>query len=133
MEPHVCMISQKGTDDRGEWVSVVNGGTMPVALTGLELTDYTKTQQHVHIYRFPKARNDTALMLTPGEHAFVFTGSGTNARHTRDSGMSELWLFAGRSAPVWNNNGDVSYLRKLDGTFVSSLTVGDPARHPGGH
>lgn len=133
MEPHVCKISQKGTDARGEWVSVVNGGQTPVALTGLELTDYTKTQQHVHIYRFPKATSGGPLMLGPREHAFVFTGQGTNKRHVSDNGQSELWLFAGRSAPVWNNDGDVAYLRKLDGTFVSSLTVGDPPRHPNGH
>jgi hypothetical protein len=33
----------------------------------------------------------------------------------------------------WNNSGDVAYLRRLDGTFVDSLTVGHPARHPNGH
>jgi hypothetical protein len=90
VEPHVCKISQNGTDDRGEWVSVVDGGRTPVALTGLELTDYTKTQQHVHIYRFPKTKNGTALMLAWGEHAFVFTGKSTNKRHTRDNGKTEL-------------------------------------------
>src|SRR4051812_32546551 len=61
MEPHVCKISQTGTDWRGEWVSVVNSGLTPVALTGLELTDYTKTQQHVHIYRFPATTSGGAL------------------------------------------------------------------------
>jgi lamin tail-like protein len=133
MEPHVCKISQTGTDGRGEWVSVVNSGQTPAALTGLELTDYTKTQQHVHIYRFPATTSGGALTLSPRETAFVFTGQGTNERHVSNNGTSELWLFAGRSAPVWNNDGDVAYLRKLDGTFVSSLTVGDPPRHPSGH
>jgi lamin tail-like protein len=133
MEPHVCRISQTGTDGRGEWVSVVNGGQMPVPLTGLELTDYTRTQQHVHIYRFPRAASGGALMLNSRETAFIFTGHGTNERHVYSNGKTELWLFAGRSAPVWNNDGDVAYLRKLDGTFVSSLTVGDPPRHPYGH
>jgi len=133
VEPHVCKISQKGTDDRGEWVSVVNGGKTPVVLTGLELTDYTTTQHHDHVYRFPKTTNGTALTLAPREHAFVFTAQGTSKRHTRDNGNTELWLFVGRSTPVWKNDGDVAYLRKLDGTFVSSLTVGDPARHPNGH
>jgi hypothetical protein len=114
-------------------VSVVNGGPTAVALTALELTDYTKSQQHVHIYRFPKTTAGTLLVLGPGEHAFVFSGKGTSERHDRGGGKTELWLFAGRSAPVWNNDGDVAYLRKLDGTFVSSLTVGDPPRHPNGH
>jgi hypothetical protein len=27
----------------------------------------------------------------------------------------------------------VAYLRRLDGTFVDSRTVGDPKRHPNGH
>jgi hypothetical protein len=133
VEPHVCAISQQGTDDRGEWVSVVNGGTGAVALTGLELTDYTETQQLVHVYRFPKTTTGHSLMLGAGEHTFVFSGKGQNRWHTRDNGKRELWLFAGRSAPVWNNDGDVAYLRRLDGTFVSSLTVGDPPRHPNGH
>jgi len=133
MEPHVCRISQKGTDSRGEWVSVVNGGATTVALTGLELTDYTETQEHVHVYRFPKTTAGSSLLLGPGEHAFVFTGKGQNQLHAGQSGKRELWLFAGRSAPIWNNDGDVAYLRRLDGTFVSSLTVGAPARHPNVH
>jgi hypothetical protein len=41
--------------------------------------------------------------------------------------------FAGKNAPVWNNTGDVAYLRKADGAFVDSMTAGDPPRHPNGH
>lgn len=127
------MISPTGTDSRGEWVCIANGGQNPVPLTGLELTDYTETQKHVHIIRFPKTTVGGTLMLGPGQSAFIFTGTGTNEWYTRSDGKRELWLFAGRSAPVWNNDGDVAYLRRLDGTFVSSLTVGDPPRHPSGH
>jgi hypothetical protein len=72
-------------------------------------------------------------MLGPAQTAFVFSGHGVNRWFTRDDGRQELHLFANRGAPVWNNTGDVAYLRRLDGTFVSSLTVGDPARHPNGH
>ena len=44
-----------------------------------------------------------------------------------------LLLSMGRHAPIWNNPGDVAYLRNPDGTFIDSMTVGDPARHPAGH
>jgi hypothetical protein len=108
---------------------VANDGPAPVSLTGLEITDYTRTQQHVHVYRFPPARGGANLMLGVNRQAFVFTGDGTDERLTD----GDLLLFARRSAPIWNNTGDVGYLRRLDGTFVDSLTVGHPARHPNGH
>jgi hypothetical protein len=133
MEPHVCAISQQGTDARGEWVRIANGGTSPVALTGLEITDFTQTQQHVHVFQFPSTTSGAPLVLGAGQNAFVFTGRGRNTWFTRNDGKQELHLFAGRGAPVWNNTGDVAYLRRLDGTFVDSLTVGAPVRHPNGH
>jgi len=133
MEPHICKISQTGTDSRGEWVSVANAGPSPVPLTGLEITDFTRTQQHVHVFRFPPTAAGGKLILSAGQVAFVFTCQGTNIWFTRDDGRQELHLFACRGAPVWNNAGDVAYLRRLDGTFVDSLTVGDPPRHPNGH
>jgi len=68
-------------------------------------------------------------MLSPGNSAYVFSGRGENER--LDDG--DLLLFAGRSAPIWNNDGDVGYLRRTDGIFVDSRTVGDPKRHPNGH
>jgi hypothetical protein len=132
MEPHVCAISPGG-NGFGEWVSIWNGGTTPVQLTGLELTDYTVTQRHVHVLRFPSYADGSPIVLAPREVAFVFTEAGRNEWRARADGRRELWLFAGRRAPIWNNDGDVAYLRKLDGTFVSSLTVGDPPRHPNGH
>jgi hypothetical protein len=133
MEPHVCRISQTGTDARGEWVSVANAGRVPVPLTGLEITDFTRTQQHVHVLQFPGTLDGGTLYLPPDQVAFVFTGRGENTWWTREDGRRELHLFAGRGAPIRNNTGDVAYLRKLDGTFVSSLAVGAPPRHPNGH
>jgi hypothetical protein len=100
-----------------------------VALTGLEITDYTRTQQHVHVYRFPPAQGGAALTLGPRQRAFVFSGSGNSERLA----AGDLLLFAGRFAPVWNNTGDVAYLRNSRGEFVDSMTVGAPARHPNGH
>jgi Lamin Tail Domain len=126
---HVCRVVPRTTDARGEYVVVANDGRLSISLTGLEITDYTQTQQHVHIYRFPPAQGGADLMLGPEKEAFIFTGGGTSER----LGDGDLLLFAGRLAPIWNNTGDVAYLRRVDGTFVDSLTVGDPARHPNGH
>jgi hypothetical protein len=126
---HVCRVVPRTSDSRGEYVVVANDGETAAALTGLELTDYTRTQQHVHVIHFPGATDGGALMLNPGEEAFVFTGSGTNERLAD----GDLLLFAGRHTPVWNNDGDVAYLRDSGGRFIDSLTVGAPARHPNGH
>jgi hypothetical protein len=55
-----------------------------------------------------------------------------NERVQTPLGNDALLLFAGRSGPVWNNDGDVAYLRHADGRFVDTKT-GSPARHPRGH
>lgn len=129
MEPHICVVANRTGDPRGEYVEIANSGPATVAVNGLELTDYTATQQHVHVYRFPGAVGGGDLKLAPGQSAFVFTGRGNNARNNEGN----LILFTGRSASIWNNDGDVAYLRRLNGTFVDSRTVGDPKRHPNGH
>ncbi|MBS1870547.1 MAG: lamin tail domain-containing protein [Actinobacteria bacterium] len=126
---HICHVGLRGNDARGEWVQVANDGMSAVGLTGLKLTDYTATQQNVHIYEFPATTSNTVLMLPAGKSAYVFTGHGTSG--WTDDG--HLLLFAGRSAQVWNNTGDVAYLRRADGTFIDTMTVGDPKRHPNGH
>jgi hypothetical protein len=126
---HICTVSLRGNDRRGEWVEAANDGSSSVALTGLKLTDYTATQRHVHIYTFPPAANGAPLRLAPGQTAFVFTGPGRSERLSDGN----LLLFAGRAQPVWNNNGDVAYLRRSDGTFIDTMTVGYPKRHPNGH
>lgn len=126
---HICQVANRTTDRRGEYVHVANDGSTTVNITGLELTDYTTTQQHVHIYRFPGATNGEGLTLRAGQSAYVFTGTGTNARNPDGNFI----LYAGRRAAVWNDDGDVAYLRRPDGTFIDSVTVGHPARHPRGH
>ncbi len=133
MEPHVCLVNPRGSDSRGEWIAIANGGPTAVDLTGLEVTDYTARQQHVHIYRFPYSTDGTTIKLGPGQVCYLFTGTGQGSWFRASTGRMELHLFAGRAAPVWNNTGDVAYLRRVNGEFVSSLTVGYPARHPGGH
>lgn len=129
MEPHVCLVANRSSDRRGEYVEIANGSNVPVALTGLELTDYTIGQRHVHVSRFPTSSDGGILTLSAGSVAYVFSSHGTNELLADGS----LLLFAGRSAPIWNNDGDVAYLRRTDGTFVDSRTVGDPKRHPNGH
>lgn len=50
---HVCAIGADHDDERGEWVEVANDGPSAAQLTGLEITDYTATQQHSHRFVFP--------------------------------------------------------------------------------
>jgi hypothetical protein len=126
---HVCAVVVRTNDRRGEFVEIANNGYGAVALTGKLLSDYTATQQNVHIYTFPSAVGGADLLLESGNSAYVFTGPGTNER--LDDG--DLLLFAQRGAPIWNNNGDVAYLRNPDGTFIDTMTVGEPKRHPKGH
>jgi hypothetical protein len=126
---HICRVQPGGHDPRGEWVQVANDGLLPGSLTGLELTDYTATQQRPHIYRFPALTNGSNLTLRPRQSAFVFTGPGQD----QISQQGDWLLFAGRLAPIWNNSGDVAYLRDSRGRIIDSRTVGHPARHPNGH
>jgi hypothetical protein len=129
VEPHICSIANRTPDPRGEFVEIANAGAQRVALTGLELTDYTETQRRPHIFRFPPTTNQQTLYLEPRESAYVFSGLGENCRS--DSGS--LLLFWGLRHAVWNDDGDVAYLRRSDGTFIDTHIVGHPKRHPGGH
>ena len=65
-----------------EWVEVANGGIFPVAVTGLEISDYTHTQQNVHMYTFPTTQAGGDLTLGMYESALVFTGAGENRWET---------------------------------------------------
>jgi hypothetical protein len=132
-EPHICTVNWETSDSQQEWVQVANGGLLPVAVTGLEITDYTRLQLNVHIYRFPPTTENTMLLLGTFESVIVYTGQGQNRWHIDDNGKRWLLLFMGRAAPIWNNTGDVVYLRNPDGTFVDTFTLGDPPRHPNGH
>jgi hypothetical protein len=132
-EPHICNVNWQTSDPQQEWVQVANGGLLPVAATGLEITDYTRLQLNTHIYRFPATTENTMLTLGTFESAIVYTGQGQNRWHIDDNGKRWLLLFMGRAAPIWNNTGDVVYLRNPDGTFVDTFTLGDPPRHPNGH
>ena len=82
----------------GEWVRIVNTTESPVDMTGFTLSDYAG-----HVYKFG------ALILPEGSEIRLFTGSGT------DTSTSFYW---GEKTPVWNNRGDVAYLRDGDGELV---------------
>jgi hypothetical protein len=126
---HICHVANKATEPRGEYVEVVNDGATSSPLTGNELTDYTATQQHAHIYRFPAQPSGEPISLNPGQSAFVFSGYGEDALDENGNWL----LFANRKAAVWNDDGDVAYLRHSNGELIDSLTVGHPKRHPNGH
>lgn len=126
---HICAVVPNTTDKRGEFVEIANDSTTRLPLTGLELTDYTGMQQRPHIYRFPALMSGAPLHLGAGKSVYVFTGPGNNV--ILDDG--DVLLFAGRNAAVWNNTGDVAYLRRSDGTFIDTMTIGHPKRHPNGH
>jgi Lamin Tail Domain len=126
---HICEVALHGVDSRGEYVELANEGSEPVVLTGLELTDYTSTQRRPHIYRFPVLDDGSPFTLAPGQSAYVYTGPGKSEL----SAQGDWLLFAGRNAKVWNNSGDVAYLRRPNGELVDSRTAGHPKRHPTGH
>jgi hypothetical protein len=130
---HICTISVGGSDERGEWVCLVADGPLPSAISGLLLSDFTQTQQHAHVYEFRSYDDGTPIVLQPGERVFVFTTKVREEWVNTKDGYRALILSMGLDAPIWNNNGDVAYLRNADGTFIDTMTVGDPDRHPGGH
>lgn len=132
-EPHVCRINWQTADPEREYVEIANGGLFRAVLTGRKITDFTTTQQHVHIYTFPSYTDGTTIYLERFESAIVITGQGQSGWETDQNGRRWLLLYMNRAAPIWNNSGDVVYLREADGTFIDSETVGNPPRHPNGH
>lgn len=108
---HICNVALRGADSRGEFVEIANQGADAVVLTNLELTDYTPTQQRSHRYKFPSLSDGSALTLSPGQTACIFTGHGRDELDTDGSWL----LFAGHTTNVWNDTGDVAYLRSENG------------------
>jgi len=119
---HICAVVQRGSSSLSEHVEIVNDGSEPVPVTGLELTDCSG-EQHKHVYSFPEGE------LGAGETAYVYSGKGTSQRtHTGD-----LMLYAGLQAPVWKGESHVAYLRHPDGRIIDTMRAGRPPRHPDGH
>jgi len=125
---HICEVEVRGIDVRGAYVEVANDGASPVVLTSMELANYTAARRHVCVYLFPRLEDGSALELHPGQSAYVFSGEGV-------SEACEIgWLLcAGWTAPIWERNGDVAYLRDTAGRVVDSMIVGQSRRHAHGH
>lgn len=102
------MADAPGADNEnlnGEWVEIENVGDEPVRLAGFTLSDTSNTE-----FVFPN------VMLEPGKRLRVYTGSGTPSKDA---------LYWGSPSPIWNNNGDVAYLRAPDGTLVDFFAYGE--------
>ncbi len=94
-------------DDRdnlnGEWVKITNSGSDQVQLKGWTLSDDGER----NCYTFPD------FVLYPGSAVTVFTGTGYDTDED---------LYMGKSAPVWNNDGDSATLKDANGNVVDSMS-----------
>lgn len=119
----------------GEEVSCVEQFQYPVVLGSrllLELIPkFLGLGQPVQVFLHGCCHN-SPIALNEGERAFVFSAS-VDEGWIEAEGHRALVLSMRLKAPIWNNSGDVAYLRNGDGTFIDHMTVGMPARHPGGH
>lgn len=85
-----------------EYVKVTNKGTADVKMKGWKITDKGKK----HTYYFP-----STFVLKAKKTVTIYTGKGKNTANK---------LYWGRSAYVWNNEGDTAYLYNAQGKLVSS-------------
>ncbi len=104
----VALMADAPGSDRanlnGEWVEIENMGSQPVQLEGFTLSDTANNE-----FIFPE------VVLAPGERLRVYTGSGTPAPGA---------IYWGSTSPIWNNDGDVAYLRAPDGSLVDVYVYG---------
>lgn len=91
-----------GRDGDGEAVTITNVGETPVDMTGWTLSDIAE-----HTYTFQD------FILLPGASVVVHICNGED----RD----EI-LFWGRCSAIWNNDGDIAYLRDATGREISTFT-----------
>lgn len=91
-----------GLDLQDERVTVANADATAVNLTGWTIID----EGTRNTYTFP------VFTLDPGVDVTVHSGVGN------DTATDLYW---GRSAPVWNNDGDLATLADANGTVVSTL------------
>ncbi len=91
-----------GPDVEGEYVQIRN-------FTGssVDMTDWTLRDQAGNTFTFPP------FSLSPDASIRVWTKSGTN---------TALDLYWGRSAAVWNNEGDTAYLRDSLGVLIHTYS-----------
>lgn len=85
-----------------EYVKIANKGTTAISMKGWKITD----KGAIHTYKFP-----STFTLKAKTTVTLYTGNGTN---------TATKLFWGRSAYVWNNEGDTAYLYNAQGNLVST-------------
>lgn len=118
VEIHNQRVGSRDADS--EYVRVDNDGTYRWAIAGWLLTDETSQQVRPHVFRFPQLIAGRTWTLDPGETVVVVTGTGTDTYVNVDrSKRPTFWVYWGRTAFVWNNSGDIVYLRHPDGEFVT--------------
>jgi hypothetical protein len=91
-----------------EYVRVTNKTTKAINLKG-----WTVRDKAGNVYPFA-----TTLSLAAGASAWVLTGKGTDNKPVNH----RYW---GRTTYVWNNGGDVAYLRSNTGTAIDSCSWGN--------
>ena len=97
-------------DDRynlnGEYVRICNISPQDVNTKGFSLCD-----REGHTYIFPRA------ILRPGYTLLLFTGKGRDILQ----GVSQLQLYWGSDYPIWNNKGDIGYLKDPWGRLIDTF------------
>ncbi len=91
-----------GSDVEGEYVLIRNFTGSVVNMTGWTLRD-----QAGHVFTFPP------FPLNPDASVRIWTKSGTNTAQD---------LYWGRSTAVWNNDGDIAYLRDSSGVLIHTYS-----------
>jgi len=95
-------------NENGEWVVLE-------AKQDTNLGGWTLSDEADHIYEFP---ND--FSLKEGEKVRVYTGSKDKPRKDTGCGQDANYeLYWGSESAIWNNSGDVGFLRKGSETIVS--------------
>ncbi len=102
------MFNPPGRDVSGEYVVIKNDASLPVDMTGWQLSDRAR-----HTYKFPP------FVCSAGAEVTVWTGTGT------DDSRNLHW---GRKIAVWNNDGDTALLARADGLVVSRYAYGTALR-----
>lgn len=90
----------------GEYIKITNRATTEVDMSGWSLSDVAD-----HIYYFPEG-----FVLQPEATVTVYTGSG------EDSSTELYW---GSDSAIWNNSGDIAYLKNSQGDLIDKTSWGD--------
>jgi endonuclease YncB( thermonuclease family) len=105
------LVADAPGDDRdnrnGEYLRICNISSEPISLEGFSISDAAGRR-----YIFPPA------VLRPGYTLLLFSGNGNNIVAATD----QLRFFWNSLISIWNNRGDVAYLRDPDGHIIDTFT-----------